>query len=130
MGYETLLADGGSSLSGGERQRLALARALVTRPSILLLDEATSALDAVTEARVRESLESLGCTRLIIAHRLSTMVKADLIVVMEDGAVVEQGTHDELLKLGGKYAALISAQLRRDENRVTGFYDVVQVDDE
>jgi ABC-type bacteriocin/lantibiotic exporter with double-glycine peptidase domain len=130
MGYETLLADGGSSLSGGERQRLALARALVTRPSILLLDEATSALDAVTESRVRESLEGLGCTRIIIAHRLSTMAKADLIVVMDDGAVVEQGTHDELLKKGGKYAELISAQLRKDEHRVTGFYDVVQIEDE
>ena len=108
MGYETLLLDGGGSLSGGQRQRLALARALVREPAILLLDEATSALDTITESRVEESLTTLGCTRIVIAHRLSTVMRADRIVVMESGRIVEQGTHAALLARGGAYARLIA----------------------
>jgi ATP-binding cassette subfamily B protein len=108
MGYETLLLDGGGSLSGGQRQRLALARALVREPAILLLDEATSALDTITERRVEESLTTLGCTRIVIAHRLSTVMRADRIVVMESGRIVEQGTHAALLARGGAYASLIA----------------------
>ncbi|MBI4511350.1 MAG: peptidase domain-containing ABC transporter [Deltaproteobacteria bacterium] len=111
MGVETLLLDGGASLSGGQRQRVALARALVRRPAILLLDEATSALDAVTEAKVQVELSRLKCTRIVIAHRLSTIVSADLILMMEDGRVVEQGTHAELLKRNGKYGQLVAAQV-------------------
>src|SRR5262249_24411865 len=97
MGYETLLIDGGASLSGGQRQRLAVARALVRRPSILLLDEATSALDAVTEEEVHRSLAALRSTRILIAHRLSTVRRADLILVLDAGRLVEQGTHGELV---------------------------------
>ena len=119
MGYETLLADGGASLSGGQRQRVALARALVHRPSILLLDEATSALDAVTERRVQASLQSLRCTRIVIAHRLSTIQAADVILVMDGGKIVEQGTHDALLAGDGAYARLIAAQIRGEMANAT-----------
>jgi ATP-binding cassette, subfamily B, bacterial len=111
MGYETVLQEGGSSLSGGQRQRVALARALANRPAILVLDEATSALDAVSEQAVQTSLETVNATKIIIAHRLSTIVGAQTIVVLDDGAIVEQGTHQELLERQGSYAALIKAQM-------------------
>ena len=115
MGYDTVLADGGVSLSGGQRQRLALARALVGRPSILLLDEATSALDGVTERRIQRQLEELACTRIVIAHRLSTIVAADVILVMRDGRIVESGDHAALMASGGTYAELVTAQNRREQ---------------
>ncbi len=111
MKYDTLLLDGGASLSGGQRQRIALARALVRRPAILLLDEATSALDAISERKVQEELSRMRCTRILIAHRLSTVVGADRILVMEDGHLVEQGTHAELRTRGGVYAQLLQGQL-------------------
>lgn len=111
MGYETVLSDGGASLSGGQRQRLALARALVRKPAVLVLDEATSALDAITEQQVQAALCQLRCTRVVIAHRLSTVRSADLILVMDDGRIVEQGTHDDLLRRGNFYAQLVAAQL-------------------
>jgi ABC-type bacteriocin/lantibiotic exporter with double-glycine peptidase domain len=112
LNYDTPLASQGQSLSGGQRQRLGLARALVRKPAMLLLDEATSALDAVTEARVHDALASLRCTRIVIAHRLSTVVNADLILVMDKGRLVEQGTHHELLARHGLYSQLIHAQLQ------------------
>ncbi|MEM9488111.1 MAG: peptidase domain-containing ABC transporter [Myxococcota bacterium] len=116
MGYETLVSDGGASLSGGQRQRLALARALVHQPAVLLLDEATSSLDATTEQAITRNLEAMRCTRIIIAHRLSTVMGADLILVMDEGQVAETGSHDELLARGGVYADLIAAQaIGRDD---------------
>jgi ATP-binding cassette subfamily B protein len=114
MGYESLLLDGGASLSGGQRQRVALARALVHKPAVLLLDEATSALDAVTEAQVQASLNRLKSTRIVIAHRLSTVVNADLILVMQEGHLVEHGTHTLLLARGGVYATLVGAQVKTE----------------
>ena len=110
MRYDTWIGEGGSGLSGGQRQRLALARALATRPTLLLLDEATSHLDTATEAIVDENLSRLSCTRIIIAHRLSTVRNADLILVLDHGQIVEQGTHDVLTKKNGLYAALAQSQ--------------------
>jgi ABC-type bacteriocin/lantibiotic exporter with double-glycine peptidase domain len=110
MGYDTILADRGASLSGGQRQRLVLARALVGKPAMLLLDEATSNLDTVTEAAIQRSLASLQCTRIVIAHRLSTVVDADLILVMDGGRIVESGTHRHLLTHGDAYRRLYRRQ--------------------
>ena len=112
MGYDTLLTDRGQSLSGGQRQRLALARALITSPAILILDEATSALDSETERLVIRNLEQLRCTQIVLAHRLSTIVNADLILVMENGEIVESGTHKELIDRGQHYSRLVAAQMQ------------------
>jgi len=106
MGYDTPLLGGGGSISGGQRQRIALARALVGEPAILLLDEATSALDALTEMRVQAQLDSLACTRIVIAHRLSTVVGADLIVVLDKGRIVARGSHAELVATSSLYREL------------------------
>ena len=111
MGYDTMLVDGGASLSGGQKQRLALARALLHQPKILLLDEATSHLDTLTEAAVHANLDTLGCTRILIAHRMSTIRGADQIIVVDAGAIVESGSHDELLASGGAYAQLVTGQV-------------------
>jgi ABC-type bacteriocin/lantibiotic exporter with double-glycine peptidase domain len=107
MGYETMVAEGGSGLSGGQRQRLSLARALAHQPAVLLLDEATSHLDTVTERLVDENLKQIPCTRIAIAHRLSTVRNADMILVLDRGTIVEQGSHEELLVQTGHYAALV-----------------------
>jgi ABC-type bacteriocin/lantibiotic exporter with double-glycine peptidase domain len=115
LGYDTPLLDRGASLSGGQRQRIALARALIRRPAVLLLDEATSALDGITERGVQRQLAALRCTRVVIAHRLSTVRDADLILVMADGRLTEQGNHQELLALGGTYAGLVFPDQPRDE---------------
>lgn len=111
-GYDSLVGERGQSLSGGERQRISIARALLTDPRILILDEATSAVDTETEREIQEALDNLiqGRTTIAIAHRISTLRKADRIVVMEKGRITEVGKHDALLELGGTYARLNHAQ--------------------
>ncbi|HEU5374629.1 MAG TPA: peptidase domain-containing ABC transporter [Ktedonobacteraceae bacterium] len=115
MEYETFVAEGGNGLSGGQRQRIALARAIATAPAILLLDEATSSLDVVTESAIEQNLRRFPCTQIIIAHRLSTVRHADLILVLDQGQIIERGTHQELLRRNGFYARLIQSQLESGE---------------
>jgi ATP-binding cassette, subfamily B, bacterial len=109
-GYDTVVGERGFRFSGGERQRIAIARTILRNPPVLVLDEATSALDVQTERAVGEALEALaeGRTTIVIAHRLSTVRDADQIAVLDAGRVVERGTHDELLALGGRYADLVA----------------------
>jgi ATP-binding cassette subfamily B protein len=112
LGYGSFLGERGVRLSGGQKQRISIARAILKNPPILLLDEATSALDAESEREVQMALDAVlpGRTSLTIAHRLSTVMQADRIIVLEDGAVIEQGTHDKLLTQGGLYARLAKLQ--------------------
>ncbi|RFA15763.1 ABC transporter [Subtercola boreus] len=112
-GYETMVGERGYRLSGGEKQRIAIARVLLKNPAVLILDEATSALDSISERVVQNALDtaSRGRTTIAIAHRLSTVVKADVIFVVEDGLIVERGTHAELLARGGAYSNLYSEQI-------------------
>jgi NHLM bacteriocin system ABC transporter ATP-binding protein len=112
MGMETFVNDGGAVLSGGQRQRLMIARALARHPRLLILDEATSALDNRTQAIITKAIDELNITRIVIAHRLSTIINADKIVVLDNGHVVEQGTYEELMRLGGTFTALARRQLR------------------
>ncbi|MBQ0000794.1 MAG: GNAT family N-acetyltransferase [Clostridiales bacterium] len=114
-GYHTQVGNRGLKLSGGEKQRLSIARVILKDPKILILDEATSALDSISENAIQDALEAMmkGRTSIVIAHRLSTILKADCILVVKDGVIAEQGTHEELLKLGGTYRMLYETQFRQ-----------------
>ena len=116
-GYDTIVGERGVTLSGGQRQRIAIARAIIRDAPILILDEPTSDLDAASEELVFDALGRLmeGRTSIVIAHRLATVQRADVIFVLEDGKIVQQGTHSELLSQGGLYAHLYEIQFRKEE---------------
>ena len=111
-GYDTKVGERGLKLSGGEKQRVAMARSLLSNPNIIVLDEATSSLDTATEKAIQDALTRVcaGKTCVMVAHRLSTVVEADQIIVMDQGQIVETGTHTELLTLNGKYAEMWNIQ--------------------
>ncbi|MDR0286183.1 MAG: ABC transporter ATP-binding protein/permease, partial [Clostridiales bacterium] len=122
-GYDTRIGVGGHGLSGGEGQRISIARAILKNPRILILDEATSAIDTQTESQIQKALEtlSIGRTTFNIAHRLSTLRNADRLIVLENGKIVEQGTHDEIYKLEGVYYRLY--QIQKEALRMRGLND-------
>lgn len=111
MGYETPISEMGANISGGQRQRIAIARALYRSPRVLILDEATSSLDAINENLITRHLSEQQCTQIIIAHRLATVQDADRILVLEEGSLVEMGTHQELVDRAGIYFQLYCSQL-------------------
>jgi len=115
-GYDTMISEGSTNISVGQRQLISFARALLTDPRILILDEATSSVDPYTELIIQNALQKLleNRTAIIIAHRLSTVRSADKIIVLNSGQVIEEGTHKQLLSLGGLYSLLYRSQLRED----------------
>ncbi|MFN3134698.1 MAG: ABC transporter ATP-binding protein [Candidatus Kryptonium sp.] len=116
-GFDTIVGERGITLSGGQRQRVGLARALIKKPKILILDDSFSSVDAYTEEMILKNLKEFrkGRTTIIISHRITAVKDADLIIVLDDGKIVEQGTHDELLELGGIYADLYQKQILEEE---------------
>jgi len=110
MGMHTFLSEGQGGISGGQKQRIMIARAIAPKPKILLFDEATSALDNKTQKQVADALAGLDCTRVVIAHRLSTVKDCDRIVVLDGGRIIEEGTYDELTNKGGFFAELVERQ--------------------
>ncbi len=122
QGYDTEVGNRGLKLSGGEKQRISIARVILKNPKILILDEATSALDSISENSIQDALEAMmkGRTSIVIAHRLSTILKADCILVVKDGVIAEQGTHEQLLALGGTYRSLYETQFRTAIDSETG----------
>ena len=121
-GYKTRVGERGVRLSGGQKQRIAIARVLIRKPKLLFLDEATSALDTENEALVQEALDTLisksKCTVVLVAHRLSTVINADVIAVVKDGNFVEVGNHETLLERKGVYAKLVARQIKRSKNKI------------
>merc|ERR1711871_1510265 len=121
-GYQTKIGERGVRLSGGQKQRIALARVFLRKPKLLILDEATSALDTESEALVQESIDRListgGCTVVLIAHRLSTVLNADTIAVVDKGQIVEHGTHQDLVEKNGLYAQLVNRQESRENEKL------------
>jgi ATP-binding cassette subfamily B protein len=116
-GYQTMLGERGSSLSGGQRQRLAIARAILTNPRILILDDATASVDPETEDAIRRAMRFVmrGRTTFVIAHRISTVKQADVVIVVEDGRIAQVGTHDELMRRDGHYREIAAVQLYGDD---------------
>ena len=110
MGMYTLISEGHGGVSGGQRQRLMIARAIAPKPKLLIFDEATSALDNKTQKQVSDSLDSMGCTRIVVAHRLSTIRHCDRIVVLDRGHIIEDGTYEELIAKQGFFAELVERQ--------------------
>lgn len=119
MGMNTVISEGQGGISGGQRQRIMIARAIAPKPKLLIFDEATSALDNKTQRQVSDSLDSMGCTRIVIAHRLSTIRHCDRILMLEGGRIVEDGTYEELLKKGGFFAELVRRQRLDDRAEQT-----------
>ena len=110
MGMHTVVTEGGGCISGGEKQRLMIARAVVSKPKILIFDEATSALDNITQLKVSQALEKLECTRIVIAHRFSTIRNCDRIIVLDEGRIVEEGSYDKLIEQKGYFFKLAEQQ--------------------
>ena len=116
-GYDSVIGEGGNNLSSGEKQLLSFARAILANPAIFILDEATASVDTITEKLIQDAIQTLmqGRTCFVIAHRLSTVRSADIILVVDDGKIIERGTHKELLKEKGRYFKLYTEQFREEQ---------------
>ena len=110
MGMNTVIAEGQGGISGGQKQRILIARAIASKPKILIFDEATSALDNITQKKISDALDNLKCTRIVVAHRLSTIRNCNRIMVLSEGNIIEEGTYDELMELRGSFYELVENQ--------------------